>query len=181
MIKINFHKSDILLDVFLKTGNECILEKREEEIELLFNTHKQNIFKKIKLITGMEWKLSQVDIWIINGTFPTSPHPNLLNITNSNQYILFDLIYLIIHNLFVQNNFYSRFYHKGNFDSDKVEAIIYLITIEILKEIISGSELIEIIKKSKMGGFNQYLWDIIEKLKDSLEDLNKIPLVKQKL
>ncbi|MFH1377004.1 MAG: hypothetical protein ABIH25_05200 [Candidatus Woesearchaeota archaeon] len=159
MIKINLKSSWILNDFFLKTGQEKNQKKKEREVKKLFNNNKSYIFKMLKKITKLDWKRDSLDIWIIGGTFPTSPFPNFLNVNESNNYLLFDIIYLLIHNLLIQNDFYSKLFKDEEYDNTKLEAIVFLLTKKILEGILTKKELIEIIEKTKKEGFNQYIWD----------------------
>ncbi|MEA3378405.1 MAG: hypothetical protein U9Q69_02075 [Nanoarchaeota archaeon] len=171
---INFKISWPLIEGILQTEfKERLLKKRKKKIENYLKKNSGFIFNEIERQTSLKWKNKEINIWLINGNYPTSPKPNLLNISNNIEYIIFELIYLLIHNIFIQNNYYENFLCEYGIDETMLEATVYYYDKKICTRLFSKRIINKIVKESIGEGFKQYVWDEVNQIEKEKFDKNK--------
>ena len=157
MININFQISYPLVNGILRTAfDEKLFQNKLTFIREFYNYN--NIINKITKLTGMNFSEDK-DIWLINEIYPTISNPNLLNISNKNDKIIFDLIYILVHNVFYDNNYYDQFLNDCGINENKLEAMVYLVVKKILEEIFTKNQLSKLLNELQSDMFNKCVWD----------------------
>lgn len=159
MIKINI--SYPLITGILKTEfNEEILQKEKERLEEYLS--KNDVLNQIIERTGMSYS-KDIEIWLINGSYESSPNPNLLKIGDN---MIFDFYCLITHNIFLENDFYDNFFIEFGISESILEATVYFV----------ASQFVKIDKSDK---FQKYIWDEVDKLNfDDSPIINQVNKIK---
>lgn len=153
MIKI--HISFPLIEGILKTNyDEQILLDEKKRLEKYLENN--DVIKQIEKITGFTYS-ENIDVWLINGTYISSPNPNLLAIGEN---MIFDLYCLIIHNILFENDFYDNYFTDYGIAESALEATVYFV----------ASKFVKVDKENK---FSKYIWDEVDQLnfdKRSIKD-----------
>lgn len=177
MININFQTSYPLSEGILKYKyNHERLEKKLSKIEKIFTENKEKIFETMFELTQMNFKYEELDIWAIEGKYPSISNPPLLNISKKEKIVLFDLVCILTHKLFHENNFYDFFESSMGINESKLEGMVYLISIKILEKLFSKKELDKIKIELKSDMFNLFIWDECDDFEKRIDF--SIPLLK---
>lgn len=144
MIKI--HISFPLIEGILKTNfDEKELFKEKKRLEKYFEQN--DVVKQVETITGFNHE-GNIDIWLINGSYISSPNPNLLAIGEN---MIFDLYCLITHNLLFENDFYDNYFTDYGIAESALEATVYFVAEKF-------------VKVDKENKFIKYIWDVLDQL-----------------
>ena len=169
--QINFFLSYYLQSkIILCPYNRDELIIFKDKLETLFNTHKKFILNEIKKISGHEWPLNKINIWLFKGWCPSISTPLLLNTYDEDlDFCFFNLIHELVHNnimnLEIKND-------KNEWDHLELEAIVNVITKKVLSQIFSKKIMNELTCRAEFGGFYKYVWIRVEKIENELIEKN---------
>ena len=138
MIKVNFKVSYPLLTGILSLDyNESEMESEIERVKLLVSSNTNKIVDNLELITSAKVGFEEIDIFLVKGMYPSIINPNLLNVNKDDDLVLFDFVYILAHNLFVDCNYYDYFITDFGVDERSLEASIYYVVKLVLSKVYS--------------------------------------------
>lgn len=82
---------------------------------------------------------------------------------------MFELIRMLVHNIFQDNRIYNFFEKRGKIDETEIEAFTYLITKKIAQSLYSKEKVAELLKKAEEGGFRKYILDRFSQLESKFD------------
>ena len=138
MIRVNFKVSYPLLTGILNLDyNESEMESEIERVKLLVSSNTNKIVDNLELITSSKLELEEIDIFLVKGMYPSIINPNLLNVNKDDDLVLFDFVYILTHNLFVDLDYYDHFISEVGIDERSLEASIYYVVKLMLSNVYS--------------------------------------------
>lgn len=182
--KINILLSEVLQEnIIMNPFNEKLLKKAKKKISYFLERHLKKIFELLHLFTGLEWNRKEVKVWLFSGMHESIADPFLLNVSEDDDFVIFEFIRLLTENLFYDNwsvfNFMKK---KFNIDFSELEPICYLIAEQIYKNLFGEKKSRAVVEISKRDGFNEHIWikayELNSKLK--IDEMNLPKILKKK-
>ncbi|MBI2675424.1 MAG: hypothetical protein HYX24_03130 [Candidatus Aenigmarchaeota archaeon] len=144
--------------------DEKRLDRFCQKFEEYWGSYKGKILAEIVKCTGYEWKTRKLEVFIFEGYNESIPAPLLINIYDEDKdFVLFQLIRMLIHNIFLDNNIYT-FFSKDEAGRVEIEAVIYLSAKRISASILPEKEVKRLCKKAEFGGWQKYIWERVREV-----------------
>ncbi|MEA3378402.1 MAG: hypothetical protein U9Q69_02060 [Nanoarchaeota archaeon] len=139
----------------------------KEKLENKFKKDGNLILKKIKELTGIDWKQEEINVWIMKGWHPSISSPLLLNYYNYDlDFCFFNLIHELVHNNL--GDFKIR-NEKGDYNIIELEAVVNLITVFVLKDYFAKDILADLCKRAEFMGMYKYVWKRVKELQEEID------------
>lgn len=164
--KINFQTSYYLQSRVLSCQYDReILNKFVDKLKYFFNKN-ENILENIENFTGVSWDIKSLGVWIFQGWYPSISSPILVGTYGEDlDFCFFNLIHEIVHNNIMQVEIKNKL---NEWDHVELEAIVNIITINVLKDIFSEEKLSELSLMAEFGGYYKYVWKRVREIQKEL-------------
>jgi hypothetical protein len=147
------------------------------KVKELLESNSQIILSSVEELTGFVFEKKDISFWAIGGSYPSIPHPNLLNVEQEVEKIVFDICSILTHNILLKNDFYEEFLTEEGILENELEATTYLVSLKVLERVFCKEKVSLLRKQLEEEPFSKYLWDEVKGFEK--KDLLSKPLKNQ--
>ncbi len=157
--KIKFNSGMFLHKSIFKTEYpDKKLDNYIIEFENFYRKKESIVLKIISDVTGLKWKMKQIDVYFFDADFPSVSFPLCLNYNGGNkEFSLFCIIHELAHDIIFYN--WSELFDNKNISPVELEALCEFVAKKVCENIFDKATVLRLAKSHEFSGYYRCVWD----------------------
>lgn len=146
------------------------LNSFKDKIDVFFKKNSTKILNDISSLSGISWTKTKIPVWIFHGWQPSISKPLLLSSYNEDlDFSFFNLIHELVHNNIDELKIKKE---DNQWDYIELEALVNVITINVLKNIYPNDKITYLSKLAEFRGYYKYVWIRVNEITKEMKTNN---------